>query len=209
MTLTKPYYLGSYETRQRDFQTVMGKNPSKFSPANGGSLDHPVETVLVGDIEDFCRKLSSIAGEKNSGRVYRLPTEAEWESACRAGTTTRFSFGETINRTQANFVGPGKETPAPLGKTARVGSYAPNAWGLFDMHGNACEWTSDSNLGFTRDAVSDPRVKTKSDRNVFKGGDFGTPETVFLSSGMRYFGGLGAAASHMGFRVLLEVPAPR
>ncbi len=207
VTLTQPYYLGSYEARQRDYQTVKGNNPSKFSPTNGGSLDHPVETVYYEDIEDFCRKLSAIAGEKNSGRIYRLPTEAEWEHACRAGTITRYSCGETINRTQANFTGPGKEAPAPIGKTTKVSEYAANAWGLFDVHGNVCEWTTDSNVHFTGAAVSDPRVNSNSGMRVFKGGDFGTPELVFLSSGMRYYGGLAATAAHMGFRVLLEVPA--
>ncbi|MBI5760743.1 MAG: SUMF1/EgtB/PvdO family nonheme iron enzyme [Planctomycetales bacterium] len=205
VTLTKPYYLGIHETRQRDFQTVAGKNPSKFSPTNGGSLDHPVETVRVSDIVDFCRKLSSLAGEKNTGRVYRLPSEAEWEHACRAGTTTRFSHGETITRVQANLKGSGSAAPAPIGMTTRVGSYAANAWGLFDMHGNASEWTSDFSGNFNRNAVTDPRGPTNGGPKVFKGGDFGATESFLLSSGMRYYGGLGATFPHMGFRVVLEV----
>ena len=208
VTLTKPYYLGIYETRQRDFQTVAGRNPSKFSPTDGGSLDHPVESVPLSDIEDFCRKLSSVAGEKDTGRLYRLPTEAEWEHACRAGTITRFSFGETITRAQANLKGTGNEPPAPIGMTTRVGSYPSNAWGLFDMYGNIAEWTSDFKGSFNRQPVVDPRGPASDAFQVYKGGALDTPTPdPHASSGMRYYGGRGVAGPTISFRVVLEVPA--
>src|SRR5262249_8488763 len=95
---------------------------------------------------EFCRKLSDLAAEKNAGRAYRLPTEAEWEYACRAGTTTAFHFGKALSD-QANCNGNypyGAAGKGPfLQKTAKVGSYAPNAWGLYDMHGNVAEWCAD------------------------------------------------------------------
>ena len=206
VTLTKPCYLGTYETRQRDFETVVGKTPSKFSSANGGSLDHPVETVLVSDSENFCRKLSAAAGEKEKGRLYRLPTEAEWEYACRAGTTTQYSSGETLTRAQANFKGTGSDAPAPLDTTARVGSYASNAWGLFDMHGNVREWTSDFHTNINGDAVTDPRQTKNNGKWVYKGGDFNSVELWLLGSGARGFGEGGVKRDHIGFRIVLEVP---
>ena len=207
VSVTRPYYLAIHETRQRDFKTVSGTNPAKFDPANRGSFDHPVESLLVRDIEAFCRQLAALTSEKTAGRTYRLPTEAEWEHACRAGTVTRFTFGETITRAQANFKGNGSGDPAPKGMTVPVGSYLPNAWGLFDMHGNVGEWTKDfKDSGFNSRSTVDPTGPFSGDMKVFKGGDFGSTDDIHVSSGMRFYGGLGAVASHIGFRVVLQIP---
>jgi formylglycine-generating enzyme required for sulfatase activity len=106
-----------------------------------------VDSVSYQDAVDFCARLSALPGEKGARRAYRLPTEAEWEYACRAGTRTPFHFGKTLSSTQANFNGnqpyEGAATGPSLGRTAKVGSYKPNAWGLYDMHGNVWQWVAD------------------------------------------------------------------
>ena len=133
--LTKGFYLGKYEVTQAQWEGVMGNNPSHFKGA-----DRPVEQVSWNDAVDFCKKLTEM--EKKAGRVpdgmsYQLPTEAQWEYACRAGTTTAFSWGNDINPTRANYYF------ANIGQTSNVGNYAANLWGFFDMHGNVWEWTAD------------------------------------------------------------------
>ena len=147
VVISRPFYLGVYEVTQGQYEKVMGKNPSFFTRRNGGSADHPVEQVRWGEAVQFCQRLSGLAAEQSAGRTYRLPTEAEWEYACRAGTTTPFHFGSSLASTQANFNGKypygGTATGPFHGRTAKVGSYAPNAWGLYDMHGNVGEWCSD------------------------------------------------------------------
>jgi formylglycine-generating enzyme required for sulfatase activity len=141
--ITKPFYLGVYEVTQAQYQKVGGTpNRSRFR-----GPDRPVENVRWKDAVSFCRRLTARPEEKKSGRKYRLPTEAEWEYACRAGSTTPFHYGESLSSKQANFNGNypyGKAGKGPyLRQTSNVGSYKPNAWGLFDMHGNVQEWCSD------------------------------------------------------------------
>jgi formylglycine-generating enzyme required for sulfatase activity len=144
VVIARPFYLGVYEVTQAQYQKLMGKNPSHFA-ASGP--DHPVETVRWREAVDFCSRLSKREAETKAGRVYRLPTEAEWEYACRAGTTTPFHTGKNLSSMQANFNGAypyGDSDKGPnLKKTAKVGSYPPNAWGLYDMHGNVSEWCAD------------------------------------------------------------------
>jgi formylglycine-generating enzyme required for sulfatase activity len=147
VAITRPFYLGVYPVTQSQFQRIMGKNPSFFQPRNGGSPDHPVEQVRWAEARAFCERLSAVPQEKKAGRTYRLPSEAEWEYACRAGTTTTFNVGDTLSSRQANFNGNGSYGGAEKGpylrKTAKVGSYAPNAWGLYDMLGNVMQWCND------------------------------------------------------------------
>jgi formylglycine-generating enzyme required for sulfatase activity len=147
VAITRPFYLGVHTVTQGQYEQVMGKNPSFFHPKNGGSLDHPAEQVRWNDAREFCARLSALPEERKAGRTYRLPSEAEWEYACRAGTTTPFHVGDALSSKQANFNGNfpygGAEKGPFLGRTVKVGSYPPNAWGLYDMHGNVLEWCND------------------------------------------------------------------
>jgi sulfatase modifying factor 1 len=148
VTITKPFYVGVYEVTQAQYAKVVG-NPR--NPLNNGSRfrgpDNPVENVEWFQVVEFCKRLSALADEKKAGRTYRLPTEAEWEYCCRAGTDTPFHFGKSLSSKEANFNGNypyGDAAKADyLRKTSKVGSYKPNKWGLYDMHGNVAEWCSD------------------------------------------------------------------
>jgi formylglycine-generating enzyme required for sulfatase activity len=147
VTITRPFYLGIYPVTQREFEIVMGHNPSYFNAWKGGGPEHPVENVSWDDAMEFCRKLSAAPTEKAAGRYYRLPTEAEWEYACRAGLPMPFSSGLTLSSHEANFNGNYPYGPVSRGpyleRTTRVGSYSANPFGLYDMHGNVWEWCSD------------------------------------------------------------------
>ena len=134
----KPFFMGKFAITQAQYQAIMGKNLSRFKGDK-----RPVETVSWNDAKDFCQKLT-----QKTGRTYRLPSEAEWEYACRAGTTTPFNFGETITTDLANYDGNYTYADAPKGEyrqqTMKVGSFPPNAFGLYDMHGNVLEWCQDT-----------------------------------------------------------------
>jgi formylglycine-generating enzyme required for sulfatase activity len=143
VTVAKPFYLGVYEVTQAQFKKVMGKNSSKF--VKDGGLDHPVEQVSWDDAMAFCKKFSEAPEESKAGRVYRLPTEVEWEYACRAGTTTAYSIGSSLSADQANFDGDALG-PRHRGGPAKVGSYSANVLGLFDLHGNVWEWCSEGSF---------------------------------------------------------------
>ena len=133
----QPFYMSKYPITQDQYQVIMGNNPSRF---RGGRC--PVETVSWHDATEFCEKLS-----QKTGRDYRLPSESQWEYACRAGTTTPFYFGETITPDFANYYGNSSYGNGPKGKyrqqTTYVGIFPPNAFGLYDMHGNVWEWCAD------------------------------------------------------------------
>ena len=184
--ITQAFHLGVFEVTQAQYERVMGKNPSSFS-SSGTSKDKvagkdtskfPVEKVSWDDAVEFCRRLSNLPEERAAGNTYRLPTEAEWEYACRAGTTTPFHFGSVLNGKQANCDGGlpyGTETKGPyLQRTMRVGSFAPNAFGLYDMHGNVYEWCADwyDSDYYKNSPVSDPRGPSSGSYRVFRGGSW-------------------------------------
>src|SRR5262249_33010512 len=133
VTITRPFYLGVYPVTQQEYEVVTGHNPAHFHRGNEGGPFHPVETLSWAETVEFCRLLSEMPEEKEAGRVYRLPTEAEWEHACRAGSTTPFAFGPTLSSAEANFDGRysygGVEAGPFRDGTTRVGSYRPNAFG--------------------------------------------------------------------------------
>ena len=202
--ITKPFYVGIYEVTQEEFQRVMDANPSQFR----SDPRLPVESMSGQDMQDFCRKLSLMPAEKQAGRTYRLLTEAEWEYACRAGTTTLFHFGDVMSSDQANFDGdhPGFDLPhGPiLGRTTKVGSYRPNAFGLYDMHGNVIEVVSDlySADYYSTSPVDNPQGPTSKDYGVGRGGGWRNPATP---SAYRFTGPRSTVDPVLGFRVVCDL----
>lgn len=172
--LTKPLFVGVYEVTQAEFQQVMETNPSGITD----SERLPVQNVSWEQAIAFCRKLSELPAEKAVGRTYRLPTEAEWEYACRAGSTTPTSYGLAIGSGQANFDGNypygSAETSSFVGKPQAVGSYEANAWGLYDMHGNVWEWCNDWYAAdyYTMSANEDPQGPETGISHVIRGGSW-------------------------------------
>ena len=182
VTLTKPFYIGKYEVTQEQWQAVMGNNPSV---TKGVKL--PVTNVSWNDCQDYIKKLNA---KTNGG--YRLPTEAEWEYACRAGTTTVYYFGNNITKKDANFGGSGRQVP--------VGDYFANSFGLYDMHGNVWELCEDWVEDYLNGAVLDPKGPEKGKIRVGHGGSFDHSASSARSSNR---GGLTPSemGSSVGFRL--------
>lgn len=189
--ITRGFYMGKFEVTQAQYRTVMGKNPSLFS-----ADDFPVEQVSWDDAVEFCRKLSEL--EK---KEYDLPTEAEWEYACRAGTRAAYHFGESLSKDQANFK-PGLE------RTAKVGSYPPNDWGLYDMHGNVGEWCQDwyKSSYYMDGPVRDPPGPPAGTGRVARGGSFGSGVLLCRSAARLNLPPV-FRSKHIGFRVVLRISA--
>jgi len=165
--ITRPFYLGMCEVTQAEYRQVTGTNPSGF--ANSGATA-PVENVSWNDAQDFCRRLSEARTEKDAGRVYQLPTEAQWEYACRAGTTTRYHFGNH----ESNAAGYAW-FPRNSGRTTHaVGQRMPNAWGLHDMLGNVWEWCADwyDAEYYKHSPASDPTGPPDGKARSFRGGSW-------------------------------------
>jgi len=149
VTLSRGFWLAKYETTQSQWRRIMGALPGPLTAELPAGDNLPVGNVNFGEVEAFCKQLSDLAraaGTLPENWDIRLPTEAQWEYACRAGTTTATAFGDSLSSSQANFKGKSYNTAAQgpsLGRATRVGSYRANAWGLHDMHGNTFEWCRD------------------------------------------------------------------
>jgi formylglycine-generating enzyme required for sulfatase activity/predicted Ser/Thr protein kinase len=194
VTLTRPYYLGVYEVTQEQYQRVMGINPSYFKGAS-----NPVDSVSSEDAKAFLSKLNDLEIEKSSGRVYRLPTEAEWEYACRAGSATAYSFGDSEKELE-NYAWYSKNSGVT---THPVGEKLPNAWGLYDMHGNVREWCSDRCADYPSGSVTDPFGSNGGFGRVDRGGSW-NDEAAFCRSALRLSGSLSDRDVSYGFRVALS-----
>jgi formylglycine-generating enzyme required for sulfatase activity len=203
VTLTRGFYLGVHPVTQAEWQAVTGSNPSRFA-----GDDRPVERVSWNDCQSFLRLLRA-----RDGRHYRLPGEAEWEYACRGGTTSPFHFGRSITTDQANFDGnyaycyydeAGEYVREAEGnyreETTPVGSFPPNAFGLYDMHGNVWEWVQDVHGLYPDGPVTDPGPHTGRGRRLVRGGCwFRSP--WLARSAERYTQQRGTAEPYIGLRV--------
>jgi sulfatase modifying factor 1 len=225
VTLSRGFWMGKFEVTQAEWQRVMGKtvrqqramDPRQPRPLGDGTKrahagegpDYPIYFTSYAEAKEFCARLTETAREAGRlewGLVYALPTEAQWEFACRAGTTTATAFGDRLASTQANFDGTVPFNDAPAGPyphgTMPVGRYPANAWGLHDMHGNVWEWCRD---GYTteRSGGTDPfeRPSSTSDR-TFRGGSWYDEGHRCLST-TRAWGRVDGRGSGLGFRVAL------
>ena len=236
VTIGKDYYLAIHEVTQAQYKKVTGRNPSQFNghvlaeripakkhPVTGRTIKEarivpkdtssfPVDSVTWDDAVYFCERLSNLPEEKKAGRVYRLPTEAEWEYACRAGSKTPFIFGDsetTLNNCawyrQNSRENGGSHRPHP------VGTKNPNAWGLFDMHGNTSEWCHDWYDDYPHGAVSDPKGPSSGsdslgDGRVLRGGSY-RREAKDCRSAARDSCSPSYRSQSNGFRVAVRLPA--
>jgi eukaryotic-like serine/threonine-protein kinase len=205
------FFIGQTLVTQAQWQQVMGNNPSEYK--GNGKL--PVENISWQDANEFCQKLS-----QQTQRKYRLPTEAEWEYACRAGTTTPFHFGNTISSEVANYraqdwndngkIRPGKYGDGKLGefrnKTTPVGNFPPNGFGLYDLHGNLREWCQDRWHKNYQGAPSDGSawLSDNDASRILRGGSWlDAPNRCRSAS--RYYKSLNERYKAIGFRVVCEI----
>ena len=191
-SITRAFHLGMHEVTQAQYERVMGTNPSFFA-----GVDKPAEQVTWYNAVEFCRQLSRRPEEQAAGNVYRLPTEAEWEYACRSGTTTEFSFGgQRKSLTDYGwFDGNAEQT------THRVGLKKPNPWGLYDMHGNVWEWCHDWYHEYALGAVTNPTGPAKGSLCVIRGGSWFF-DAQRCGSAFRFHRAPDVALGRIGFRVL-------
>ncbi len=149
VTLTHGFWMAKFETTQGDWIRIMGKLPGELTAELPEGDRYPLGNVNYAEAEEFCRAITKLArksGDLPRNWEFRLPTEAQWEYACRAGTKTATSFGDKLSSRRANFKGKpynGAAAGPSLGRATKVGSYPANAWGLHDMHGNSFEWCRD------------------------------------------------------------------
>jgi formylglycine-generating enzyme required for sulfatase activity len=190
VTISRGFWMGKYEVTQGEYLAVMGSNPSRFT----GDTNRPVEMVSWFDATNYCATLTQrerTAGRIATNSVYRLPTEAEWEYACRAGTTMRFSYGDDPGYTNLTNYAWYEDNSG--GTTHPVGQKSPNPWGLYDMHGNVMEWCQDWYEAGPGRVVRDGfwNINARNCRSVFRN---------FLNPGGGHY--------NIGFRVVLALGQP-
>ena len=207
-----PFFMGQYPVTQRQWSIVAGleevDRTLKKSPSGFEGEDCPVETVSWEDAVEFCARLSRV-----TGRCYRLPTEAEWEYACRAGTDTPFYLGETLSGRVANYdssvVYEGEPAVDSRGRTNPVGEFSPNALGLYDMHGNVLEWCADdwhdNYNGAPIDGSARKDASNDSGSRLLRGGSW-IYDSGYCRSAVRRYGSPADADSFIGFRLACDFP---
>ncbi|MDR1867596.1 MAG: SUMF1/EgtB/PvdO family nonheme iron enzyme [Treponema sp.] len=202
VSITRDFFIGKYEVTQQEWQTYMSNNPSD---SHGSTF--PVENISWYEAIAYCNMRSSDEGLKpvyiSDGETiiadweangYRLPTEAEWEYACRAGTTTTFSTGKTISSRHARF-------NSNRGQTVSVGTFEPNAWGIFDMHGNVWEWCWDWYGSYERDEQVNPSGPDSGRGRVARGGSYGNYAQLVRSANRASFSATSRLKT-LGFRLV-------
>jgi len=214
VTLTSALYMAIHEVTQGCYEAVTYPKPDEKTkkitdeyPNEFKGPNHPVVKVSWDHAEKFCKTLSAQDAEK--GREYSLPTEAQWEYTCRAGTETPFSFGETISTDQANYhgdytYGDGSKGPNRE-KTLPVGSLAPNAWGLYDMHGNVSEWCASRYGSYGSAAETDPQGPEEGNQRVLRGGSWRSYPGA-CRCGFRLRSDGRSNSYNVGFRVCCPIP---
>jgi formylglycine-generating enzyme required for sulfatase activity len=201
--LSRPFYLGDTEVTQAQWERVLGAGRRPSEAATCGPRC-PVENVTFGEVQEFLKQLNAKASER-----FRLPTEAEWEYACRAGTTTPFSTGSHLTTEEANFHGghpyAGAKAGLYRGGPTPVRSFPANAWGLFDMHGNVWEWCQDWHCPYGVGPASDPVGQCASKLRVIRGGSwaFGADSA---RCALRYTHAPEDRGPSLGFRVARDAP---
>jgi len=213
--ITQPFMMGTFEVTQRQYRQLVGNNPSAFSAKGGfqakvAGLDteeFPVESVTYAEALKFCERLSALPELKRLGLVADLPTEAEWEYACRAGTKTVFNFGSAMSPKDGNVRGGqpyGGAAPAKgLDRPTKVGGYKPNAWGLYDMHGNIEEWVKDWTGPYNVGDKKDPQGPANGQSRQLRGGAWQL-DPHYARSASRDSVGPEARNDIVGFRVALR-----
>ncbi|HWT01656.1 MAG TPA: SUMF1/EgtB/PvdO family nonheme iron enzyme [Pyrinomonadaceae bacterium] len=202
VTIPNGFYIGRYEVTQEQWQAVMGGNPSGFKNCD----QCPVENVTWNEVQEFVRRLNA----RGSSLRYRLPTESEWEYACRAGATTEFAFGDSLSSEQANFDGNAPYGGAAKGvnrqQTMPVGYFQRNEWGLYDMHGNVREWCQDAYRAGYEGAPADGSARApdgKNKRRVVRGGSWRNPGDSLRSAARDHFE-QDNRSPQLGFRLVAE-----
>ncbi|MBI5723299.1 MAG: formylglycine-generating enzyme family protein [Planctomycetes bacterium] len=192
VAISNPFYLGIYEVTQEQYEQVMGKNPSQFkAPAN------PVDSVPWADAVEFCKELS-----QKAGKTVMLPTEARWEYACRAGSKTRFCYGDDENKLD-DYAWYDKNSG---NKTHPVGQKKANDWGLYDMHGNVWEWCSDWYADSYENVKNeDPQGPDSGTRRILRGGGWSGTVYFCRSATRRGWSLPSSRSSYFGFRVVVEL----
>jgi formylglycine-generating enzyme required for sulfatase activity len=197
--ISRPFYMGTFEVMQAQYEAVMGVEQNRSEWRGAGN---PVENVNWHDAMEFCRLLS-----EKTKRIARLPYEAEWEYACRAGTETPFYFGDVITSARANFDGETRYGKSPAsedrGRTVPVGQFPSNNWGLYDMHGNVWEWCLDWSGPYPEGEATDPKGPRTGERRVQRGGSFSS-SAWHCRAAYRDLDKPGDRESKYGFRIVIE-----
>lgn len=198
VTLTRPFYLGRYEVTEAQWTRIMDRNPSQFQ----GCPSCPVERVSLYDVEAFIERVN-----ERSGGSFRLPTEAEWEFACRAGGSAPFGNRSTLSSRDANIDGTHPyDAPkgSARGQTIPVGYFPPNAWGLYDMSGNVWEWVQDWHCPYPSGPATDPVGRCDSEYRVIRGGSWKF-DGARARCGLRYTHRPQDSGYSLGFRLARDL----